>query len=75
MPHDERWCAFLDCNGSDEGVTFRAKTGNAVFWMNFDPEHRGYKESIHAGMPVTKGTKVALNIWSWHQGKGGRKAT
>ncbi len=75
MPRDERWCEFIDCSGSDEGVTFKAKAGNAVFWMNFDAEYKGYKETIHAGMPVTKGTKVGLNIWSWYQYQGGSKAS
>lgn len=61
-----RWCEFLDC-GREDGVVFRARKGAAVFWMNFDEEGRGFKETIHAGLPVTKGTKVGLNIWSWYQ--------
>lgn len=68
MPTDERWCRFVECGGDgDEGVTFKATKGNAVFWMNFDADGRGYEETIHAGMPVTSGTKVGLNIWSWYQ--------
>ncbi|KAK4541439.1 hypothetical protein LTR36_008040 [Oleoguttula mirabilis] len=69
---DARWCEFLEC-GVDatteegQGVTFKARKGAAVFWMNFDADGRGYKETIHAGMPVTGGTKVGLNIWSWYQ--------
>ncbi|KAH9884448.1 hypothetical protein F4778DRAFT_787753 [Xylariomycetidae sp. FL2044] len=49
------------------GVTFRPIAGNAVFWENFRPDGtgRGWEETWHAGMPVTKGTKVGLNIWSW----------
>ena len=69
-PKDQRWCRFVECdddNSTTEGVTFKATKGNAVFWMNFDAEGRGYKETIHAGMPVTSGTKVGLNIWSWYQ--------
>lgn len=65
---DGRWCEFLDCGrGMDEGVVFRARKGSAVFWMNFDEDGRGFRETIHAGLPVTEGTKVGLNIWSWYQ--------
>ncbi|QIW95594.1 hypothetical protein AMS68_001112 [Peltaster fructicola] len=63
---DDRWCDFLEC-GSDKGVTFKAKKGAAVFWMNFDADGRGYKDTIHAGMPVIRGTKIGLNIWSRYQ--------
>ncbi|EME87641.1 uncharacterized protein MYCFIDRAFT_26183 [Pseudocercospora fijiensis CIRAD86] len=69
-PKDERWCenGFVECGvESGEGVTFKAKKGAAVFWMNFDAEGRGYKETIHAGMPVLEGQKIGLNIWSWYQ--------
>ncbi|KXT00736.1 hypothetical protein AC578_8226 [Pseudocercospora eumusae] len=67
---DERWCknGFLECGEErGEGVTFKPKKGAAVFWMNFDAEGRGYKETIHAGMPVLEGQKIGLNIWSWYQ--------
>jgi len=63
-----RWCEFLECGGgNEEGVTFKPRRGAAVFWSNFDADGRGYKETIHAGMPVTEGVKVGLNIWSWYQ--------
>jgi len=69
-----RWCEFLECGvddgGSDGksmkmGITFKPIKGNAVFWENLGPEGRGYEETWHAGLPVTSGTKVGLNIWSW----------
>ncbi|KAI0396901.1 hypothetical protein F5Y17DRAFT_417276 [Xylariaceae sp. FL0594] len=49
-----------------KGVTFKAIPGNAVYWENFRPDGtgRGWQETWHAGLPVTKGTKVGLNIWS-----------
>ncbi len=49
------------------GATFRPVPGNAVFWENFRPDGTGtgWEESWHAGLPVTKGVKVGLNIWSW----------
>ena len=73
---DRRWCAFVECpssamgdDGEDEGgvgVVFKPLPGNAVYWENFrsDGTGRGYEEAWHAGLPVTKGVKVGLNIWS-----------
>lgn len=77
----ERWCEFVECYDDDHhhqneekgqkedggGVTFKPRKGSAVFWMNFDEQGRGYKETIHAGMPVLEGQKIGLNIWSWYQ--------
>lgn len=49
------------------GATFRPVPGNAVFWENFRPDATGtgWEESWHAGLPVNRGVKVGLNIWSW----------
>ncbi|KAK3896861.1 prolyl 4-hydroxylase subunit alpha-3 [Staphylotrichum tortipilum] len=49
-----------------KGVVFKVMPGNAVYWENFmaDGTGRGYDETWHAGLPVTKGVKVGLNIWS-----------
>lgn len=49
------------------GVTFKPVPGNAVFWENFKPDgtRQSYQETWHAGLPVTKGVKVGLNIWTW----------
>lgn len=70
-----RWCEFLECDQDNQdpgkqhedkwGVTFNPIKGNAVFWENLRPDGRGYEETFHAGLPVTSGTKVGLNIWSW----------
>ncbi|TVY93292.1 Prolyl 4-hydroxylase [Lachnellula willkommii] len=75
MPNVEkgRWCEFLDCEkngpeggkGNDFGVTFKAIKGNAVFWENLGSDGRGYEQTFHAGLPVLRGEKVGLNIWSW----------
>lgn len=72
------WCRFVECDekkSEDEegegeeaggkGTTFKVVPGNAVYWENFSPDGRGYEETWHAGLPVTKGTKVGLNIWSF----------
>ena len=76
-PDDSRWCEFIECGDREddgasagkevEGVTFKPRAGAAVFWENFDADGRGWKEGLHAGMPVTSGVKVGLNIWSWYQ--------
>lgn len=49
------------------GTVFKPIAGNAVYWENFRPDGtgRGWQETWHAGLPVEKGTKVGLNIWSW----------
>ena len=69
-----RWCRFVECpegeeDGQEEarkGVVFKVVPGNAVYWENFmaDGTGRGYEETWHAGLPVRKGVKVGLNIWS-----------
>lgn len=70
-PTDKKWCEVIECEAgdgaSDVGVVFKPRKGAAVFWMNFDEDGRGYKDTIHAGMPVTRGQKIGLNIWSWYQ--------
>jgi prolyl 4-hydroxylase len=48
-----------------KGVIFKPLAGNAVYWENMRSDGSGYAESWHAGLPVTKGVKIGLNIWSW----------
>jgi len=67
MPVDKRWCDYLECDGQEQGVTFKAVKGSAVYWENFRPDGRGYEEVWHAGLPVKEGMKIGLNIWSWYQ--------
>lgn len=67
MPDNAKWCEFLECDKSHEGITFKAKKGSAVYWENFRSDGTGYEQTYHAGLPVESGTKVGLNIWSWHQ--------
>ena len=63
------WAGEYDGASESEepGTVFKAQVGNAVFWENFrsDGTARGYDETWHAGLPVTRGSKVGLNIWSW----------
>ncbi|PIA92546.1 hypothetical protein CB0940_04092 [Cercospora beticola] len=61
------WCnqGFVDCKQSKEGgIYFPPVIGNAVFWHNFYPNGTGVDGTYHAGMPVRKGRKVGLNIFS-----------
>lgn len=77
---DERWCRFIECGAGGEkeglrdssetreaGVVFKPLAGNAVYWENFRPDGtgRGWNETWHAGLPVIRGTKIGLNIWTW----------
>jgi prolyl 4-hydroxylase len=76
-PVGKAWCRFLECEDDDErenaghqqpeGITFKPIKGNAIFWENLRADGTGYPETWHAAYPVTKGTKVGLNIWSWYQ--------
>ncbi|KAK3321343.1 2OG-Fe(II) oxygenase superfamily protein [Cercophora scortea] len=69
FPRDDtntgRWCEFLDCDEPwERGVTFRPVEGNAVFWMNLLPDGTGDPRTLHAGLPVTSGDKIGMNIWT-----------
>jgi prolyl 4-hydroxylase len=65
-PTDGKWCKFIDCDEPYvNGVTFKPIVGNAIFWENLHPNGSGHKDTWHAGLPVTSGSKTGLNIWSW----------
>jgi prolyl 4-hydroxylase len=64
-PRDERWCGLVDCDEPyDNGITFRPIEGNAIFWENLGPGGVGDKRTLHAGLPVTTGEKIGMNIWT-----------
>lgn len=64
-PHDERWCEFIDCDEPwENGVTFRPVEGNFVYWENLLWDGTGDQRNLHAGLPVTSGQKVGMNIWT-----------
>ncbi|KAK7965104.1 oxidoreductase 2OG-Fe(II) oxygenase family [Apiospora saccharicola] len=58
---------YEDGEEEEMGLVFKPAPGNAVFWENFRPDGtgRGWENTWHAGLPVRKGFKVGLNIWSW----------
>lgn len=63
-PPGEEWCSVVDCDAEYEaGVTFRPVAGNVVYWENV-VDGEGDVRTLHAGMPVTGGRKVGLNIWT-----------
>lgn len=68
---DGRWCELVEC--SERKLTIRARAGNAVFWRNIksvnaDGGFEMDRLTLHAGLPVTAGTKTGLNIWT-HNGR------
>ncbi|KAI0397150.1 2OG-Fe(II) oxygenase superfamily protein [Xylariaceae sp. FL0594] len=64
-PRDERWCAFIDCDEPwENGLSFRPLVGNAVFWSNLLADGTGDQRTLHAGLPVTSGSKIGMNIWT-----------
>lgn len=65
-PTDERWCEIVDCDEPwERGVTFRPVQGNAIYWENLRPESgMGDPRTLHAGLPLTSGEKMGLNIWT-----------
>lgn len=69
VPNDERWCDWLNCDAElEDGVVFRPVQGNAVFWRNLvevkKGNHVGDRRTVHAGLPVQRGQKMGMNIWT-----------
>ncbi|EXJ73578.1 uncharacterized protein A1O5_03339 [Cladophialophora psammophila CBS 110553] len=68
---EEWWCEFVDCDRPiDDGVTFKPIQGNAVYWDNLGADGKGNLQTLHAGMPVTSGNKMGLNMWTWQSVEG-----
>ncbi|KAK3317451.1 2OG-Fe(II) oxygenase superfamily protein [Cercophora scortea] len=66
-PSDGRWCdaGVVDCDEPwENGVTFRPVEGNAVYWENLREDGSGDERTLHAGLPVTGGGKIGMNIWT-----------
>lgn len=66
MNEDPFWASVLDFNdtNSPQGPTFKPISGAAIFWRNLDATGAGFKEVVHAGLPVKTGRKSAVNIWT-----------
>jgi prolyl 4-hydroxylase len=69
-PMDERWCEFVNCDAEmEDGVVFRPVQRNAVFWRNLKrdagtKEYVGDRRTVHAGLPVQRGSKLGMNVWT-----------
>lgn len=64
-PRGERWCDVVNCDGAwEEGVTFRPVEGNALYWENLAADGSGREEVVKRELPVTRGEKIGLNIWT-----------
>ncbi|CAJ2512115.1 Uu.00g077400.m01.CDS01 [Anthostomella pinea] len=64
-PSNKRWCEYIDCDEPwENGVTFRPIVGSAVFWENLLEDGTGDQRALHAGLPVTSGSKLGMNIWT-----------
>jgi prolyl 4-hydroxylase len=50
----------------DGGLAFRPVAGNAIFWINLHNNGTGDWRTVHAGLPLEKGLKTAMNIWPRH---------
>ncbi|KAH6676426.1 hypothetical protein B0J14DRAFT_354084 [Halenospora varia] len=55
---DEKWTRNVE-----GGVNFKARKGSAVFWVNLHANGTGDRRTVHAGLGVERGMKVAMNIW------------
>jgi prolyl 4-hydroxylase len=67
-PQAPEWCDALTCldeNGEElNRVEVKPKVGTAIFWYNLDTEGNVDRKTLHAGAPVTSGTKIGMNIWT-----------
>ncbi|KAF2833558.1 hypothetical protein CC86DRAFT_242781, partial [Ophiobolus disseminans] len=71
-PQDERWCEWINCDAElEDGMVFRPVQGNAVFWRNLvevkrggKAEYMGDRRTVHAGLPVQRGEKLGMNVWT-----------
>lgn len=67
-PTADAWCRYIDCNETTaKGVTFKPVVGNAIYWDNLKSSGDVYKSTLHAGLPVTSGVKIGMNIWTWRK--------
>ena len=69
-PQSEKWCKWVNCDAEmEDGVVFRPVEGNAVFWRNSRGDDAkgtfvGDGRVVHAGLPVQRGRKVGMNVWT-----------
>lgn len=59
---DERLCEYVECG--QKTLIAKPIAGNALFWSNIRTNGSGHTYTLHAGLPVKKGEKIGLNIWT-----------
>jgi len=50
-------------NHEDGGLAFRPREGSALFWINLHGNGTGDGRVVHAGLPLKRGRKTAMNVW------------
>lgn len=60
---DASWCKFVDCEDT-QALTAHAVPGAALFWRNLNASGLGDENTLHEGLPLRRGTKIGLNIWT-----------
>jgi prolyl 4-hydroxylase len=46
------------------GLLVKPRRRNAIFWNNLYPNGTGDSRTAHAGLPVSSGEKIEMNLWS-----------
>ena len=60
---DDKWCHFVNC--TSEQLRVKPVAGSALFWRNLHLDGTGDRRTEHAGLPLSRGFKTGLNVWTW----------
>ncbi|KAI1170942.1 hypothetical protein F4777DRAFT_594479 [Nemania sp. FL0916] len=65
LPSDS---AVMSINNSSGAAALAVKpvSRSAIFWLGMKPDGTIDMNTIHKGLPVTKGEKIGMNIWAKH---------
>jgi prolyl 4-hydroxylase len=60
--------AIVSINNSSGAPALGVKpiSRSAVFWLSLKPDGRLDYNTIHEGLPVTRGEKMGMNVWAKH---------
>ncbi|KAI1712906.1 2OG-Fe(II) oxygenase superfamily domain-containing protein [Ditylenchus destructor] len=45
------------------GINFQPKVGDAILWLNMDPDYNFAQGSFHGACPVLSGIKIGVTLW------------
>jgi prolyl 4-hydroxylase len=65
LPANPGIVAINNASGAP-GLAVKPISRSAVFWLNLKPDGNINYDTIHEGLPVTKGEKMGMNIWAKH---------